>query len=82
MFVVWYYINYQPVSEERMVAEMMGRQDIENGVVDYIRNGGERVVDCDIDAIVDCFVVVYECEGVEFYRNRFEFVVFINRVAE
>ena len=61
---------------------MMCRQDIENEVVDYIRNSGECVVDYDVDAIVDCLVVVYECKGVEFYRYCFEVVVSMNRVAE
>lgn len=37
-----------------MVVEMMDCQDIENEVIDYIRNSGERVVDYDVDAIVDC----------------------------
>ena len=61
---------------------MMYRQDIENEVVDYIRNSGERVVDYDIDAIVDCLVVLYDMRGVEFYRYCFETVVFMNRVVE
>lgn len=61
---------------------MMYRQDIENEVVDYIRNSGERVVDYDVDAIVDCLVVMYECEGVESYRDCFEVAVFMNRVVE
>ena len=61
---------------------MWCRQDIENEVVDYIRNSGERVVDYDIDAIVDCLVVMYEREGVEFYRYCFETVVSMNRVVE
>jgi hypothetical protein len=65
-----------------MVVEMMYRQDIENEVVDYIRNSGERVVDYDVEAIVDCLVVMYEREGVEFYRYYFEPVVFLNRVVE
>lgn len=55
---------------------MMYRQDVENEIVDYIRNSGERVVDYDVDAIVDCLVVMYEREGVEFYRYCFETVVF------
>ena len=46
---------------------MMYRQDIKNEVIDYIRNSGERVV--------DCLVVMYEREGVEFYRYCFETVV-------
>ena len=61
---------------------MMYRQDIENEVVDYIRNSGERVVDYDVDAIVDCLDVMYECKGVEFYRYCFEVAVFMNRIAE
>lgn len=61
---------------------MMYRQDIENEVVDYIRNSGERVMDYDVDAIVDCLVVMYKHEGIEFYRYCFETVVFMNRVAE
>lgn len=61
---------------------MMYRQDIKNEVVDYIRNSGERVVDYDVDAIVDCLVVLYEREGVGFYRDCFEVVVFMNRVVE
>nr|DAI93778.1 MAG TPA: hypothetical protein [Caudoviricetes sp.] len=65
-----------------MVVEVMCRQDIENEVVDYIRNSGERVVDYDVDAIVDCLVVMWEREGVEFYRYCFETVVFMNRVVE
>ena len=65
-----------------MVVEMMFRQDIKNEVIDYICNSGERVVDYDVDAIVDCLVVLYNHEGVEFYRDCFEFVVFMNRVAE
>ena len=65
-----------------MVIEMMYRQDIENEVIDYIRNSGERIVDYDIDAIEDCLVVMYERKGVEFYRCCFETVVFMNRVAE
>lgn len=65
-----------------MVVEMMCRQDIENEVVDYICNSGERVVGYDVDAIVDCLVVFYECEGVEFYRYCFETVVFMNRVVD
>ena len=63
--------NYQPRDMERMVIEMMYRQDIENEVVDYIRNSGERVVDYDVDAIVDCLVVMYEREGVEFLSLLF-----------
>lgn len=59
-----------------MVVDMMCCQDIENEVVDYIRNSGERVVDYDVEAIVDCLVVMYECEGVVFYRYCFETVVF------
>lgn len=54
---------------------MMYRQDIGNEVVDYIRNSGGRVVGYDVDAIVDCLVVMYECGGVEFYRYCFETVV-------
>lgn len=46
-----------------MVVEMMYRQDIKNEVIDYIRSSGERVVDYDVDAIVDCLVVMYEREG-------------------
>lgn len=65
-----------------MVVEMMFRQDIEDEVIDYIRNSGESVVDYDVDAIVDCLVVLYNHEGVEFYRDCFEVVVFMNRVAE
>lgn len=65
-----------------MVVEVMCRQDIENEFIDYIRNSGGRVVDYDIDAIVDCLVVMYGREGVEFYRYCFEVVVYMNRVAE
>lgn len=65
-----------------MVVDMMFCQDIKNEVIDYIRNSGESVADYDVDAIVDCLVVLYEHEGVEFYRDCFEFVVFMNRVAE
>ena len=66
-----------------MVVEMMYRQDIKDEVVDYIRNSGERVLGgYDVDAIVDCLVVMYEREGVEFYRYCFETVVFMNRVVE
>ena len=65
-----------------MVVEMMNRQDIKNEVVDHIRNSGGRVVDYDIEAIVDCLVVMYEHEGFEFYRYCFETVVFMNRVVE
>ena len=65
-----------------MVVEVMYRQDIENEVVDYIRNSGECVVDYDAEAIVDCLVVMYEREGVEFYRCYFEVVVFMSRVVE
>lgn len=61
---------------------MMYRQDVENEVIDYIRNSGERVVDYDVDAIVDCLVVMYGREGVEFYRYCFETVVSVNRVVE
>lgn len=64
-----------------MVVEMMYRQDIENEVIDYIRNSGERVVDYDVVAIVECLVVMYEREGIEFYRYCFEVVVSMNRVA-
>lgn len=67
---------------ERMVVDMMYRQDIKNEVIDYIRNSGECVVDYDVDAIVDCLVVMYEREGVEFYRYCFETVVFMNRVVK
>ena len=65
-----------------MVFDMMCRRDIENEVVDYICNSGGRVVGYDVDAIVDCLVVMYEREGVEFYRYCFETVVFMNRVVE
>ena len=65
-----------------MVAEMMYRQDVENEVVGYIRDSGERVVDYDVDAIVDCLVVFCEYKGVEFYRYCFGTVVFVNRVVE
>lgn len=65
-----------------MVFDMMYRQDIKNEVIDYIRNSGESVVSYDVDAIVDCLVVMYEREGVEFYRYCFETVVFMNRVTE
>ena len=65
-----------------MVVEMMHRQDVKNEVIGYIRNSGERVVDYDVDAIVDCLVVFYEHKGVEFYRYCFETVVFVNRVVE
>lgn len=61
---------------------MMCRQDIKIEVIDYIRNSGVRVVDYDIEAIVDCLVVMYEREGVEFYCYCFGTVVFMNRVAE
>lgn len=74
--------KYQPKDEERIVVDMMYRQDIENEVIDYIRNSGERVVDYDVDAIVDCLVVMYEQKGVEFYRYCFEVVVSMNRVVE
>ena len=65
-----------------MVVEMRHRQDIKNEVIGYIRNSGGRVVDYDVDAIVDCLVVFYERKGVEFYRYCFETVVFVNRVVE
>ena len=55
--------NYQLRDMERMVVEMMYRQGIENEVVDFIRNSGERVVGYDVDAIEDCLVVVCECRG-------------------
>lgn len=61
---------------------MMYRQDIKDAVIDYIRNSGERVVDYDVDAIVDCLVVLYEHEGVAFYLYCFETVVFMNRIDE
>lgn len=61
---------------------MLCRQDVENEVVDCIRNSGGRVVGYGIDAIVDCLVVVYECGGVGFYRYCFGTVVFVNRVVE
>lgn len=64
-----------------MVFEMMYRRDIENGVVDCIRNSGGCVVGCDVDVIVDCLVVVCECEGVGFYRYCFGIVVSTNRVV-
>ena len=38
-----------------MVFELICRQDIKNGVVDYLRNCGESVEYYDIDAIVDIF---------------------------
>lgn len=65
-----------------MVVEMMYRQDIEKEVIDYIRNSGERVVDYDVDAIVECLVVMYEHKGIEFYRYCFEVVVYMNRIAQ
>lgn len=34
---------------------MMCCQDVENGVIDYLRDCGERVECCDIDSIVDIF---------------------------
>jgi hypothetical protein len=49
--------NYQPKDRERMVVEMMYRQDIKNEVVDYIRNSGERVADYNVNVIDDS---VYE----------------------
>lgn len=61
---------------------MMYREDIKDDVIDYIRNRGERVVDYDVDAIVDCLVVLYKHEGVGLYLYCFETVVFMNRVAE
>lgn len=39
-------------------------------------------MDYDVDAIVDCLVVMYEHKDVEFYRYCFETVVSMNRVAE
>ena len=54
-----------------MVVEMMCRQGVESEVIDYIRNSGECVVDYDVGAIVECFVVMYERGGVEFYRYCF-----------
>lgn len=54
---------------------MMYRQDIENEVIDYIRNRGERVMDYDINAIVDCLIVMYKHEGAAFYLYCFETVV-------
>nr|UWI02499.1 MAG: hypothetical protein [Bacteriophage sp.] len=64
--------NYQlKDKEKRMVVEMMYRQDIKDEVVDYIRNSGERVVGYDVDAIVDCLVVMYERKGVEFLSLLF-----------
>lgn len=65
-----------------MAVEMMYCQDIENEVIDYIRNSGERVVDYDVNAIVECLVVMYEHEGIEFYRYCFETVVSMNRIAQ
>ena len=43
---------------ERMVVEMMYCQDVENGVADYVRVSGGRVVGYGVDAIVDCLVVI------------------------
>ena len=54
-----------------MVVGMMYRQDIKDEVIDYIRNSGERVVGYDVDAIVDCLVVMYGREGVEFLSLLF-----------
>jgi hypothetical protein len=51
--------------------------DWDGSEVDY-----DSAVDYDVDAIVDCLVVMYEREGVEFYRYCFETVVFMNRVVE
>ena len=65
-----------------MVVGVMYCQDIENEVVDYIRNSGGRVVGYNVDAIVDCLVVMCERGGVEFYCYCFEAVVFMNRVVE
>lgn len=39
-------------------------------------------MDYDVDAIVDCLVVLYEHEGVAFYLYCFETVVFMNRIDE
>ena len=61
---------------------MMYRQDVENGVADYVRDSGGRVVGYDVDVIVDCLVVMCERGGVEFYCYCFETVVFMNRVVE
>lgn len=61
---------------------MMYRQDIENEVIDYIRNRGGRVMDYDINAIVDCLIVMYKRRGAAFYLYCFETVVFMNRIAE
>ena len=36
-----------------MAVDMMCRQDIENEVIDYIRNSGESVADYDVDLITD-----------------------------
>ena len=74
--------NYQPRSVERMVVEMLCRQDIRDEVVDYICNSGGCVVDYVVDAVVDCLVVMCERGGVGFYRYCFETVVFMNRVVE
>ena len=65
-----------------MVVDMLCRRDVMSEVVDFICNGGGRVVDFDVEAIVDCLVVMFEREGVEFYRYCFETVVFMNRVVE
>lgn len=81
-FVVWYYVIINQRMKKGWWVDMMYRQDVENEVVDYIRNSGECVVGYDGDAIVDCLVVLYEYGGVEFYRYCFETVVFMNRVAE
>ena len=81
-FYLCYDISINQRMKERMVVEMMYRQDVENEVVDYIRNSGERVVDYDVDAIVECLVVMYERKGIEFYRYCFEVVVSMNRMAE
>ena len=65
-----------------MVVDMLCRRDVESEVVDFICNGGGRVVDFDVEAIVDCLVVMFERGGVGFYRYCFGTVVFMNRVVE
>ena len=60
---------------------MMYRQDVENEVIDYIRNSGEGVEDYDVDCIVDNLVVRYRLEGEESYRDIFEFEIFQGRKA-
>ena len=60
----------------------MNIQDIRHEVVDYIRNSGELLYNYDISKCIAYLYYVYQRDGMDAYRNAFDYAMFSYRIRK